>query len=77
MYLVGERTVRSGLCLLACMLSVSQLRAGIVIEWNEELRATIRATSTPPPRASRAMAMVHAAVYDAVIATDRTHQPFR
>ena len=69
--------MRSGICLLACVVSASQLKADVVTEWNEELRSTIRATSTPPPRASRAMAMVHSAVYDAVNATDRTHQAYR
>jgi hypothetical protein len=63
-------------CFALCV-CVSQANADFITEWNEELRATIRATSTPPPRASRAMAMVHLAVYDAVNATNRTHQPFR
>ncbi len=35
---------------------------------------SVRVTSTPPPRASRAMAMVHVAIYDAVNSIDKTHQ---
>jgi hypothetical protein len=48
-----------------------------VMYWNGVLLDTVRATSMAPPRASRAMAMVHGAVYDAVNAVDRTHRPLR
>lgn len=51
--------------------------ADVVTEWNEEVRDTIRATGTPPPRASRAMAMLHGAMYDATNAITQTHQPYR
>lgn len=37
-----------------------------VIEWNDTLLDTIRADKTAPPIASRAIAMVHTAIYDAV-----------
>ncbi|MBX3425611.1 MAG: vanadium-dependent haloperoxidase [Pirellulales bacterium] len=50
--------------------------ADIVIDWNNELRDTIRASSTPPPRASRAMAMVHAAIFDAANSADRQYAPY-
>ncbi|WP_169978499.1 vanadium-dependent haloperoxidase [Tautonia rosea] len=51
--------------------------ANFVTDWNVEVRNTIRATSTPPPRASRAMAMLHGAIYDATNAITRTHRPYR
>lgn len=51
--------------------------ADVVTAWNEEVRETIRATGTPPPRASRAMAMLHGAMYDATNAITQTHQPYR
>ena len=37
----------------------------------------IRAQTTPPCLAARNMAIVHAAMYDAVNAIDRTHEPYR
>jgi membrane-associated phospholipid phosphatase len=36
-----------------------------VAAWNERALDAIRATSTPPPRASRALAILHAAIHDA------------
>jgi hypothetical protein len=49
------------------------LNGDIVLQWNDVLLDAIRATGTSPPRASRIMAIVHAAVYDAVNAIDRQH----
>ena len=51
--------------------------ADVVVEWNAVLRDTIRAEATPPPWASRAMAMMSTAVYDAVNATDPRHAAYR
>jgi hypothetical protein len=48
----------------------------MVLAWNDVLLQAIRNTSLNPPRASRAMAIVHAAIYDAVNSIDRTHQPY-
>lgn len=50
--------------------------ADTVLEWNTQLLQTIKATSTPPPVASRAMAMVSIAVYDAVNSIEQTHRPY-
>lgn len=47
-----------------------------VTYWNQVALNAVQATSTPPPRAARALAMVQAAVYDAVNAVDGTHQPY-
>ena len=50
--------------------------ADMVIEWNNNVLAAIRVDKTPPPKASRDLAIVHAAVYDAVNAIDRTYKPY-
>lgn len=52
------------------------MTADPVIEWNNVLLDAVRATSTPPPKASRAMAIVHTSIYDAVNAIDRTRAPY-
>lgn len=52
------------------------LAADVVLEWNEILLDAVRADATSPPRASRAMAIVHTAIYDAVNSIDRSHQPY-
>jgi hypothetical protein len=54
----------------------SLLAADMVLQWNEIMLEAIRADSTNPPRASRAMAIVHAAIYDSVNAIDRTHEVY-
>jgi PAP2 superfamily/Domain of unknown function (DUF4214) len=48
-----------------------------VIDWNQTLLNAIRVDKTPPPVASRAMAMVQAAVYDAVNAIDGSHATYQ
>jgi hypothetical protein len=47
-----------------------------VTDWNQHLLESIAATMTNPPKASRAMAMMHAAVYDAVNSITGTHAPY-
>jgi membrane-associated phospholipid phosphatase len=41
-----------------------------VLYWNNELLNAIRQSSTPPPKATRAMAMMHTAVFDALNAAN-------
>jgi len=48
-----------------------------VLRWNEAALQAIRAERTPPPLATRHLAMVHVAIYDSVNAIRRTHRPFR
>jgi hypothetical protein len=48
----------------------------MVLQWNEITLQAFRAAATPPPIASRALAIVHTAVYDAVNAIDRTHEVY-
>jgi membrane-associated phospholipid phosphatase len=51
-------------------------RADMVTDWNDVYLETIRATGGPPCPISRAGAMMHAAIYDAVNSIERTHEPF-
>ncbi len=47
-----------------------------VIDWNAVALNTIQATGTPTLIASRNLAIVHAAIYDATNAIYRTHEPY-
>jgi hypothetical protein len=52
------------------------LSGNVVLDWNAAaLAATIQAGNAPPV-AARNMAIVHAAVYDAVNTIDQTHEPY-
>jgi membrane-associated phospholipid phosphatase len=50
--------------------------ADVVLAWNETLLNAIRTDKTPPPPASRNMAIVHAAVFDAVNSIDGSYTPY-
>src|SRR5918993_2730505 len=50
--------------------------ADVVTDWNTAALNTIRAGRTPPPIASRALAILHAAMYDAVNGISRTHETY-
>ncbi|MCI0540733.1 MAG: phosphatase PAP2 family protein [Verrucomicrobiales bacterium] len=64
-------------CLAAALASAACVDADVVIDWNNALLEAIRAESTAPPLAARNLAMVHAAMYDAVNSIARTHQAYR
>ncbi|WP_156804809.1 CARDB domain-containing protein [Synechococcus sp. PCC 6312] len=49
----------------------------VVIDWNAVLLDTIRRDQTPPPLAARNMAMVHAAIYDAVNAIEQDYAVYQ
>jgi hypothetical protein len=67
--------IRHSLTLVA--LACSPLaHADIVTEWNEAALNAIRATGAPPPKASRALAMSHLAVYDAVNSITLNHETY-
>ena len=51
--------------------------ADVVTDWNAAALHAIRVDRTAPPRAARALAMLHAAIYDAVNGIARTHEPYR
>jgi hypothetical protein len=50
--------------------------ADVVTDWNAQALSAIQAAGSPPPAASRALAIVSASVYDAVNSVDRTHAPY-
>ncbi|MFW7381078.1 MAG: vanadium-dependent haloperoxidase [Oligoflexus sp.] len=62
--------------LLASYLAESNAWADEVTDWNEVLIQAVRADRTPPPHASRAMAMVHTAIFDAVNALSGRYEPY-
>jgi hypothetical protein len=47
-----------------------------ILLWNEAALVAIRTSRRPPPLAARNLAIVHVAVFDAVNAVARTHQPY-
>src|SRR5438093_5234692 len=50
--------------------------ADVVTEWNNAALDAIRAGHTPPPIASRSLAILNVSIYDAVNGIDRTHEPY-
>jgi membrane-associated phospholipid phosphatase len=52
----------------------SSAHADVVTTWNTAALNAIRAARTPPPRASRTLAILHASIYDAVNGITRTHE---
>ena len=63
-------------CLLLTLGTALRASADVVTSWNSAALAAIRATSTPPPVASRALAMLHISIYDAVNGISRHHEPY-
>ncbi len=51
-------------------------RADVVTDWNTAALDAIRGNRTPPPRASRGLAILHASIYDAVNGISRTHEAY-
>jgi membrane-associated phospholipid phosphatase len=54
----------------------STASADVVTDWNTAALNAIRANRTSPPVASRALAILHVAIYDAVNGIARTHEPY-
>ncbi|MEG3895999.1 MULTISPECIES: chemotaxis protein CheB [unclassified Microcoleus] len=55
----------------------THLSGNPVIEWNGVMLNAVRTASTAPPQASRNMAMVQAAIYDAVNSITKKYSPYR
>jgi hypothetical protein len=51
-------------------------QADVVTDWNNAALQAIRVNRTAPPRASRNLAILHAAIYDAVNGISRTHETY-
>ncbi|MEO7318218.1 MAG: hypothetical protein ABIZ56_04435, partial [Chthoniobacteraceae bacterium] len=62
--------------ILLLLLTTSLARADIVTDWNETALAAIRTDKTPPPKAARALAILHTAIYDAVNGITQTHERY-
>lgn len=56
-----------------CVIFSASVPADVVTDWNQTAVKATEVAGLPPPPQSRALAMVHAAVYDAVNAVDRGH----
>jgi hypothetical protein len=61
---------------LVCVFGPTRLSADEIIDWNNILLDTIRTYSVGPPPASRTLAAMNTAMYDAVNSIARTHQPY-
>src|SRR5213080_1195345 len=61
-------------CALTAFLIGTLAHADVVTEWNNAALDAIRAGHTPPPIASRSLAILHVSIYDAVNGIDRTHE---
>src|ERR1043166_7255461 len=64
--------------LLTLVVSLTALaaQADVVTDWNTVALQAIRTDRTPPPKASRVLAILHASIYDSVNGIQRTHQPY-
>jgi membrane-associated phospholipid phosphatase len=58
-------------------LSVEAARSDVVLYWNEAALNAIKTERTPPPRAACNLAILHAAIYEAINAIEGTHRPYR
>jgi hypothetical protein len=63
---------------VVCLFLTDSLAHGAdaVIHWNNVLLNSVRTDRTPPPAASRKMAIVHIAIYDAVNSITQSHTPY-
>lgn len=64
------------LTLFLTTLGATSAYADVVTDWNTAALNAIRSDKTPPPRASRALAILHASIYDAVNGIRRTHEAY-
>lgn len=58
-------------------LSVNVPRSDAVLYWNEVALSAIKKEQTPPPQAARHLAILHAALYDAINALEGRYRPYR
>jgi hypothetical protein len=62
--------------LAAAFSATSVSHADVVTQWNSAAFAAIRANKTSPPRTSRALAILHASIYDAINGITRSHESY-
>jgi PAP2 superfamily protein len=70
------RTPVNAVALFSLCLLNSRAQADVVTDWNNAALNAIRAGRTPPPTASRALAILHASIYDAVNGIDRGREAY-
>jgi membrane-associated phospholipid phosphatase len=70
------KTLVVSLAFAASVTNASAARADVVTTWNSAALDAIRVAKTPPPIASRALAILHAAIFDAVNGISRTDEPY-
>jgi len=51
-------------------------KGDVVTDWNNATLDAIRTGRTPPPIASRSLAILHVSIYDAVNGIARTNEPY-
>jgi PAP2 superfamily len=71
-----KRSSIAAACLLLTLGTALRARADVVTSWNSAALAAIRASGTPPPVASRSLAILHVSIYDAVNGISRRHEPY-
>jgi hypothetical protein len=62
---------------LIILAATTGVHGDVVTDWNTTTLNVIRQRSTAPPVASRALAILHLSIYDAVNGITRTHAPYR
>jgi hypothetical protein len=73
----SKRIWLAGVALLASLAAPAAARADAVIDWNVTAsNALVTTAAQPPPVSALSFAIVQGAVYDAVNAIDRGHQPY-
>lgn len=60
----------------ALLLSASSTRADVVLDWNARTLSAIRIDRTAPPKAARALAIVHIAIFDSMNAIHGAFEPY-
>jgi hypothetical protein len=66
-------------CVIACLIALSltiTVRADAVLEWTDLMVDAIRLQNSAPTLASRNLAILHTAIYDAVNSVAKTSQPY-
>lgn len=61
---------------VAIAFSAAFAHSDIVTDWNETALNAIKADKTPPPKAARALAILHTSIYDAVNGITQTHERY-
>jgi hypothetical protein len=70
------RVVCAGLLVLAAGTPAFSAPKDVVILWSDAVLDAVRDTRTPPPRATRAFAMMHVAMFDAVNGIVQEYEPY-